>query len=318
MNSNEKTAKEPHQSFVCSLLITFGCLFSLHRWVYTCNYLFPPGSAQVLLIPFQECAAYVFPRIKSLPDLWIQIPGWYLRAWLFKNDSCVCRGWGGGTRKKQRNKGKSGKKDLTWLQRNWIYKSGNLGALLHSRSNETQALLTSSSNPRTVVAVVGTDRGLSPKAAGNRLHCKIICGDNKVLRMRMRLRSFFKRFPDELWHPPHLFQRIPPWKKADPSASGEVVECDMISCTWAPSCLSFGDEGSSLTWGWHLADITGQTVLACWPRVTVPHLSLGQGMFYSSGFPYIWWNAVLGGSIVVPNAKMNEKPRTVFLMFSHI
>lgn len=37
--------------------------------VYTCNYLFPPGSAQVLLIPFQECAAYVFPRIKSLPDL---------------------------------------------------------------------------------------------------------------------------------------------------------------------------------------------------------------------------------------------------------
>lgn len=106
----------------------------------------------------------------------------------------VCAG-GGGIREKQRNKGKSGKEDLTWLQRNWIYKSGHSGALLHSRSNETQALLTSSSNPRTVVAVVGTDRGLSPKAAGNRLHCKIIWGDNKVLRMRMRLRSFFKRFP---------------------------------------------------------------------------------------------------------------------------
>lgn len=71
-----------------------------------------------------------------------------------------------------------------------------------------------------------------------------------------------------------------------------------------------------MTWGWHLADITGQTVLACWPRVTAPHLSLGQGVFYSSGFPYTSWNAVLGGPTAVPNAKMNEKLRTVFLMFS--
>lgn len=232
----------------------------------------------------------------------------------------VCAG-GGGIREKQRNKGKSGKEDLTWLQRNWIYKSGHSGALLHSRSNETQALLTSSSNPRTVVAVVGTDRtvGFLQRQLEIVYTVRLSGAITRCSEWEWGWDHSSKGSrPDELWHPPHLFQRIPPWKKADPSASGEVVECDTISCTWAPSCLSFGDKGSSLTWGWHLADITGQTVLACWTKVTVPHLSLGQGMSYSSGFSYTWWNAVLEGPTVVPNAKMNEKPRTVFLMFSHI
>lgn len=39
------------------------------------------------------------------------------------------------------------------------------------------------------------------------------------------------------------------WKKAAPSTSGEVVECDMIFCTCAPSCLSFREEGNDMTGG---------------------------------------------------------------------
>lgn len=66
----------------CSLLITFSCLLFVPSPICTCNYLFTPGSVQVLLIPFQERSAYVFPRIKSLLELWIQIPTWQLLVFL--------------------------------------------------------------------------------------------------------------------------------------------------------------------------------------------------------------------------------------------
>lgn len=70
--------------------------------------------------------------------------------------------------------------------------SGSLGAPLLQGSNETQALLTRYSNPRTVV---GTACALSPKAAGNRLHCKIICGDNKVFKNEKELEIILQKVP---------------------------------------------------------------------------------------------------------------------------
>lgn len=83
IQGKKTSSKERHQVCRgCSLLITFSCLLFVPSPICTCNYLFTPGSVQVLLIPFQERSAYVFPRINSLLELWIQIPTWQLLVFL--------------------------------------------------------------------------------------------------------------------------------------------------------------------------------------------------------------------------------------------
>lgn len=106
-------AAQRRQDAAC-LDVIFTCLLFVPSPICTCNYLFTPGSAQVLLIPFLEGSAYVFPRINSPSrarnsDTKATIN---LCSWLFQKESRNREGWEDEKQPKKQKKKKKKKKEV--------------------------------------------------------------------------------------------------------------------------------------------------------------------------------------------------------------
>lgn len=194
------------------LLITFSCWLFMPLPICTCNYLFTPGSAQVLLIPFQGCSTYMFPRIESLQssEFWYLSDN-YLCSWGFIKENRE----GGGSQRDKRKR-----KCLTRHQRSWTYKSGNFSAFAASKCQWTQPPLTRYSHSRTC-------------STASRADCVIFYLRWLEIIYTARCSVVITRYSKWEWVWDHLpnvpkwnlpYSRRFLWKKADANRSLEVIE----------------------------------------------------------------------------------------------